>query len=48
MPKAHLGPITFLEFLPNELVLMSGSSTDNSIYQYQYSEQEATKFVKIR
>lgn len=48
MRKVHNFPITCLEFLTTELILLSGSGQENSIIQWKYDDLADLKFRMIR
>lgn len=48
MKKVHSSPITCLEFLETELILISGSGNENSLIQWKYDEIEDLKFRMVR
>lgn len=48
MKKVHNFPITCLEFLTTELILLSGSGQENSMIQWKYDELADMKFRMIR
>jgi len=48
MKNVHKSSVNYLEFLKNELVLLSGSYSDNSLLMWQYDDGEETKFRILR
>lgn len=50
LKKIHdQGAVTCLEFLPHEdIILITGSGANNSLFEWKYDNAEDTKFVKIR
>jgi len=48
MKNVHKGSVNYLEFLKDELTLLSGSYADNSLLMWQYDELEDAKFRILR
>lgn len=48
LKAVHQSNVTCLEFLETELILLTGSGSDNSILQWKYDELEDNKFRLIR
>lgn len=48
MKNVHKSSVNFLEFFKEELVLLTGSYSDNSILMWQFDELEDSKFKMIR
>ena len=46
--QAHKSSINYVEFMKNELILLSGSYSDNSVLMWQYDELENAKFRILR
>jgi U3 small nucleolar RNA-associated protein 21 len=46
--NAHNGYISYLEFVENSELLLSGSAADNSLKQWVYDENEGSKFRILR
>jgi U3 small nucleolar RNA-associated protein 21 len=46
--NAHRGPVTFIQFLNDELIMLTGSAEENAIFEWKYEEMQEEKFFKVR
>lgn len=46
--QAHKGSVSSLNFMRNQLLLVSGSGQDNSIFQWVFDDNSEFKFTKLR
>lgn len=46
--NAHKGPVTFIQFLNDELMMLTGSAEENAIFEWKYEEMQEEKFFKVR